>query len=122
MRHIHTSIVSRHLARRGNDKILCTPHHILADLKIYFPASLVAPLPISEQINHPSLNHTYTKSMPNHTHHRYSSSHTRHMTHIIPSTTPIHAPEQFVDHKREDRTPLPPPPPPPLARVNAVVR
>ena len=25
MRHIHTSIVSRHLATRGNNKILCTP-------------------------------------------------------------------------------------------------
>ena len=25
MRHIHTSMVSRHLATRGNDKIMCTP-------------------------------------------------------------------------------------------------
>ena len=25
MRHIHTSIVSRHLATKGNNKILCTP-------------------------------------------------------------------------------------------------
>ena len=29
-------------------------HHTLAALKRYFPASLVAPLPKSEQINHPS--------------------------------------------------------------------
>ena len=27
MRHIHRSIVSRHLATRGNNKILRTPHH-----------------------------------------------------------------------------------------------
>ena len=56
MRHIRTSIVSRHLATRGNNKILAHLHHTLAALKIYFPASLVTPLPNSEQINHPSSN------------------------------------------------------------------
>ena len=36
MRHIHTSIVSRHLATRGNNKILCTPPpHISSLLKSY---------------------------------------------------------------------------------------
>ena len=45
MRHIHTHIASRHLATRG--------HHTLAALKRHFPESLVAPLPNSEQINHP---------------------------------------------------------------------
>ena len=65
MRHTHTSIVSRHLATRGNNKILRTHlHHTLAALKRYFPASLVAPLPSSEQTNLPSSNHTYTKSTP----------------------------------------------------------
>ena len=50
--YIHTSIVSRRLATRGNNKILrqyVYLHHTLADLKRYFPASLVAPLPNSEQ-------------------------------------------------------------------------
>ena len=47
-------------------------HHTSAALKRHFPDSLVAPLPNSEQINHPFLNHTYTKSMPNHIHDHYA--------------------------------------------------
>ena len=35
MRHIHTSIVSRHLATRGNNKMLCTPPlHISSSVEI----------------------------------------------------------------------------------------
>ena len=62
MRHIHTSIVSRYLATRGNNRILRTPPpHI---------SLTVAPLPNSEQIYRPSSNHNiYTKSAPNHIHH-----------------------------------------------------
>ena len=45
MRHIHTSIVSRYLATREAITKYCTHlHHILAALKRYFPASLVAQL------------------------------------------------------------------------------
>ena len=91
MRHIHKSIVSRHLATRGNNKILCTPplHISSSD----FPASLVAPLPNSEQTNVPSSNHTYTKSTPKHIHHHYAPSVTStHTTHIISSTAPTYAP------------------------------
>ena len=62
MRHIHTSIVSRHLATRGNNKILCTPPSHISSAEEILPASLVAPLPKSEQTNLPSSNHTYTKS------------------------------------------------------------
>ena len=96
MRHIHTSIVSRHLATRGNNKILRTPpphtSNTLAILKRYFPASLVAPLPSSEQTNLPSSNHTYTKSTPKHIHHHYAPSVTStHTTHIISSTAPTYA-------------------------------
>ena len=81
MCHIHTCIVSRHLATRGNNKILHTHlYHTLAALKRYFP-SLVAPLPNSEQTNLSSANHTYTKSTPNHIQHYYS-----------PSATPTHTP------------------------------
>ena len=54
MRHIHTSIVSRHLATRGNKKYCTHLHHTLTAHERYFPASLVASLPKSEQINHPS--------------------------------------------------------------------
>ena len=39
-------------------------HHTLSALKRYFPASLVAPLPNSEPINHPSSNHIYTTLSP----------------------------------------------------------
>ena len=76
MRHIHTSIVSWRLAT----KYCAHLHHTLAALKRFFPASLAAPLPNSEQINHPSSNHIYTKSTPNHIHHHYAPSvtHTRH--------------------------------------------
>ena len=84
MHHIHTSIVSRHLTTRGNNKILRTPHHTLAVLKTYFPDSLVTPLPNSEQINHTFSNHTHTKSTPNHIHHHYAPLVTNtHTIHII---------------------------------------
>ena len=107
MRHIHTYIASRHLATRGNNTILRTPPpHIIA-MKRYFPASLVVPLSNSEQINHPSSNHTYTKSTPKHIHHYYTRFVTLiYTTHIISSTTPTYAPHctpKFVDrpHRRD---------------------
>ena len=84
MRHIHTSVVSWHLATRGNNNILrTTPPHISSSEEI-LPASLVAPLPNSEQMNHRTSNHIYTKSTPNHIHHHYVPSVTlTHTTHII---------------------------------------
>ena len=89
MRHIHTSIVSRHLATIGNNKYCAHLHHTLVTLRRYFSALLVAPLSNSEQINHPFSNHTYTKSTPNHIHHHYATSVTlTHTTHIISSTAP----------------------------------
>ena len=93
MRHIHTSIVSRHLATRGNNKILRTPPPHIGSSEERLPASLVAPLPSSEQTNLPSSNHTYTKSTPKHIHHHYAPSVTStHTTHIISSTAPTYAP------------------------------
>ena len=102
MRHIHASIFSRHLATRGNRKILRTPPPHITALKRYFPASLVSPLPNSEQINHPSANHTYTNSTPNHIHHHYSPSVTLHTqqhhlfycTHIRTRLSPL---ELWID-------------------------
>ena len=68
-------------------------HHTLAALKRYFPVSLVAPLPNSEQINHPSSNHTHTKSTPKQIHHYYAPSVTlTYTTHIISSTAPTYVP------------------------------
>ena len=100
MRNIHTSIVSRHLATRGKTKYCSHLYHKLADLKRYFPASLITPLSNSEQINHNSSNHTYTKSMPNHIHHHHSSSVTlTYTTHIISSTAPMY---HIVTHRCVD--------------------
>ena len=38
MRHIHTSIVSRHLATRGNNKILCTPPPHISSFEEILPS------------------------------------------------------------------------------------
>ena len=102
MRHIHTSSVSRHLVTRGNNKIMRNLHHTLAALKRHFPASLVVPLPNSEQISHPSSSHIYTKSTPNHINHHYAPSVT--LTHtsflqLHPHTHHIVTPG-FVDRPR----------------------
>ena len=136
LRHIHTSIVSRHLATRCNNKILRTPSPHTSSSEERFTVSLVAPLPNSKQTNLPSSNHTYTKSTTKHIHHHYAPSVTStHTTHIISSTAPTYAPHchpwvcgqnpewlhcwpdgrrsWLVDHKREHRTP-------PLARVMGV--
>ena len=67
--------------------------HTLSALKRSFPASLVSPLPNSEQINHPSSNHTYTKSTTNYINHNYVPSMTHiHTTHIIFSPASTYAP------------------------------
>ena len=87
MHHIHTSIVSRHLAIRGNNKILRTPSPHISSSEEILPASLVAPLPNSEETNLPSSNHTYTNSTPNHNHHHSSPS----ATPTISSTAPTYA-------------------------------
>ena len=114
---------------KGPIKYFAHLHHTLAGLKRDFPASLVAPLPISEPSNLPYSNHTNTKSTPKHIHHHYAPSVTStHTTHIISSTVPTYAPHchpwicgqtpperqhcwpdgrksWLVDHKREHRTP-----------------
>ena len=68
-------------------------HHTLAAVKRYFPVSLAAPVPNSEQINNPSSDHTYTKSTSNHIHHNYAPSvtltHTTRNTHHLFNCTHI---------------------------------
>ena len=98
MRHIHPSIVSRNLATRGNNKILHTLPHTLAALKRDFPASLVTPLPSSEQTNLPFSNHTFTKLTPK-THpsllcplcniHTHNTHHLFNCTHIRTTLSPL---------------------------------
>ena len=88
--YIHKSIVSSHLATRGNNKILCTPPPHISSSEVILPGSIVAPLPNSEQINQPSSNHIYTKSTTNHIH-PLCNTHTHdtslqlhpHMHHIV---------------------------------------
>ena len=60
--YVRTSLVSRHLATRGNNKI-----HISRSSKI-LPRLTQSN---SEHINHPFSNHIYTKLTPNHIHHQY---------------------------------------------------
>ena len=102
--HIHTSIVSGHPATRGNKKYCAHLHHTLAAMKRYFPVSLVTPLPNSEQIYHPSSNHTKhkvdTKSYPSPLSHLPPVTLT-HTTHIISSTAPTLSPlELWIDQAR----------------------
>ena len=74
MRHIHTSIVSRHLDTRGNNKIMRTPPPHITRSEEILPRLTRRTVAHSEQINHPSSNYTYTKSMLNHIHHHYAPS------------------------------------------------
>ena len=74
MPHIHTSIVSRHLVTRGNNKILRTPPpHISSpeEILLRHTRHILGQL---RSNNHPSSNHTHTKSTPKHIHHHYSPS------------------------------------------------
>ena len=98
MLHIHTSILSRHLATRGNNKILRTPPPHISISEEKLPASLVAPLPNSEQTNLPSSNHTYTKSTPKRIHHKspvlcnihtHGTYHLFNCTHIRTTLSPL---------------------------------
>ena len=104
MRHIHTSIVSMHLATRGNNKILRTPPPHISSSKERLAASLVAPLPNSEQtISLPQIIHTQSRrqntsitTIPplQHPHTRHTSSRQLH-----PHTHHIVTPA-FVDRPR----------------------
>ena len=93
MRHIHTSIVSRHLATRGNNKILRTPPPHTSSSEERLPRLTRRTIAQLRKKNLPSSNHTYTKSTPKHIHHHYAPSVTStHTTHIISSTAPTYAP------------------------------
>ena len=89
MRHIHASIVSRHLATRGNITILPTPlPHITSSQEILsrLTRRILAPL----RTNKSPSNVTYTKRC---IHYHYAPYVTlTHTTHIISSTASTYAP------------------------------
>ena len=93
MRHMHTSIASRHLATRGNTKILRTPPPHISSSENILPRITRCTLAQLRTNNLRSSNHTYTKSMSIHIHHHCAPSVTyTHTTHIISSTAPTYAP------------------------------
>ena len=94
MRHIHTYIVARHLATRGNNKILRTPPpHIISSDEI-LPRLIrrtLAQLRINKSLFLKS--YLLKSRRPNHIHHHYAPSVTlTHTTHINSSTSPTYAP------------------------------
>ena len=129
MRHIHTSIVSRDLVTRGNNKILLLPPPHITSSEEILPRLTRRTIALLRTNKPPFLKVYYTKSTPNHIQHHYASSATlTYTTHIIYSTSPTYAPHchpwicgqtppeclhcwpngrrnWLVDHKREDRTP-----------------
>ena len=106
MRHIHKSIVSRHLATRGNNKILHTPPPHISSSEEKLPRLTRRTLAQLRTNKSPSSNHTYTKPTPKHIHHHYAPSVTStHTTHIISSTAPTLSPLDFwTDPRRSDCT------------------
>ena len=68
IQHLLSHPLQKHTSTLQGFKKYCAHlYHTLAVLKRYLPASLVTPLPNPEQINH-----TYTKSTPNHIYHHYA--------------------------------------------------
>ena len=91
MRYIHTSIVSRHLTTRGNDKILRTPPPHTSSSEERLPRLTRRTLARIRTNKSPSSNHTYTKSTPKHIQYAPSVTST-HTTHTISSTSPTYVP------------------------------
>ena len=83
MCHIHTSIVPRHLATRGNNKIRCTPPPHISSSEERLPRLTLVQLRTN---NLPSSNHTYTKSTPNHIHHHTAPMQHPHKHHLFNCT------------------------------------
>ena len=139
MRHIHTSIVSRHLATRGNNKILRTPpSHIIssdeilprltrltiAQLRTNKSPFLKSYIHKVDAKSHPSPLCPLCKTHTHDTHHLFNFTHIRitlSSLDLKTDTTRVTAllarwtEKLLVDHKRENRTP-------PLAKVIGVGR
>ena len=89
MYHLHTSIVSRHLATRCNNKRLRTPPPHISSSEEILPRLTCRTLPNSEQINHlSSILKSYLQSTPNHIHHHHAlpppcNTHTHNTHHLF---------------------------------------
>ena len=93
MRHIHTSIVFRHLATRGNNKILRTPPPHIRSAEEIHPRLTRHNLAQLRTNQSPFLKSYYPNSTPNHIHEHYAPSATpTHMTRTISSTAPTYVP------------------------------
>ena len=122
MRHIHTSIVSRHLATRGNNKILrVPPPHISSCEEIPFRITRRTFAQLRTKKSHFLKSYLHKVDAKTHPSPLYPFVTSTHTTHIISSTAPIYAPHcrpwicgqtplgwwscWLVDQKRDDRTP-----------------
>ena len=93
MRHIHPSIVSRHLATRGNNKILRTPPPHTSSSEEILPRLTRRTLAQLRTNKSPFLKSYLHKVDAKHIHHHYAPSVTStHTTTIISSTAPTYAP------------------------------
>ena len=93
MRHIHTSIVSRNLATRGNNKILRTPPPHISSSEEILP--LLTRRSLAQLITNklPFLkSHLHKVNDKSHPHHYAPSVTLTHTTPIISSTAPTYAP------------------------------
>ena len=92
MCHIHTSIVSRHLATRGNIKILCTPPPHISSSEERLPCLTRRTLAQLRTNKSPFLK-SYLHKVDDKTHPPplFPLCHT-HTTHIISSTAPTYTP------------------------------
>ena len=97
MRHMHTSIVSRHLDTRGNNKILRTPlPHISSSEDILHRLTRLTLTQLRTNKSPFLKSYIYTKSTLNHIHHHYAPSITlTHTTHIISSASPTLSPVEL---------------------------
>ena len=133
--HIHTSIVSRHLATRGNNNILRTPpphissseeilprltRNTLSKFRTNKSPFLKSYIHKVDSKSHPSALCPLCNTHIHNTHHLFNCTHIRTtLSHLDLWTDPHCWPDGrgscLVDHKREDRTP-------PLARAMGVGR
>ena len=126
MRHIHTSIVSRHLATRGNNIILRTPSPDISSSEEILPLLTRRTIALLKTNKSPFSNFTYTKSTPHHIHYApfvtltYTTHHLFNYTLIRTTLSPLDLWTDLagftallarygrigwlVDHKPEDRT------------------
>ena len=99
MRHIHTYIVSRHLATRGNNKIRRTPPPHISSSEERLPRLTRRTIAQLRTNKSPFIKSNLHKVAAKHIHHHYAPFVTStHTTHIISSTAPTYAPHSPLDN------------------------